>query len=215
MASKKVSDVLQVSCNGMTTQEAIASIKRRLETVEKSVFNIAVLGWYSLGNVVPACNDKPEAVNDNPISPKSFYTQVGRSHSTLSRWIGALKLVIEAGDWIEFATGLYPFSYDKIFLIYGEDTKAAFTGLEKADVLRYSVTTLKDMCGKNKPATKQEAASEEGTPAAAEATPEATEEAEAVMVQFEYNGITYEVAEAAMKAFIATCTVVAEEEAEA
>ena len=43
MNNNKINSIINVTVNGMNANEAISSVKSRLETVEKSAFNIALL----------------------------------------------------------------------------------------------------------------------------------------------------------------------------
>ena len=111
--------IINVTVNGMTANDTIDSVKSRLETVEKSAFNIALLCAYGTGVTIPEYTDNKgnvhgEATCDNPIKQNDYIKLVGRSKATLSRWIKAMTLIIDNSYFSDFASGLYPFSYDKI-----------------------------------------------------------------------------------------------------
>ena len=112
--------IINVTVNGMTAGETIENVKSRLETVEKSAFNIALLCAYGTGVTIPAYTDNKgiehgEATCDKPIKQNDYIKLVGRSKATLSRWIKAITLIIEKGYFTDFSSGVYPFSYDTLF----------------------------------------------------------------------------------------------------
>ena len=125
----KNNSIINVTVNGMTANDTIDSVKSRLESVEKSAFNIALLCAYGTGVTIPEYIDNKgnihgEAICDKPIKQNDYIKLVGRSKATLSRWVKAMKLIIENNRFNDFATGLYPFSYDKIIDIFWFDKGA-------------------------------------------------------------------------------------------
>ena len=144
----KNNSIINVTVNGMTANETIDSVKSRLETVEKSAFNIALLCAYGTGVTIPEYTDNKgnvhgEAVCDKPIKQNDYIKLVGRSKATLSRWIKAMNLIIENNRFNDFATGVYPFSYDKIIDIF-ENTEV-FDGYVFKDLMDLSACTLATM----------------------------------------------------------------------
>lgn len=141
--------IINVTVNGMIANEAIISIKSRLETVEKSAFNIALLCVYTLGDTIPSYTDNKgvehgEAICDNPIKKQADLLKlIGRSKATLSRWIKAMHLIIEKGYFSDFASGSLPFSYDKIITIFENDDK--FSNYVLSDLMSMTVDTLEAM----------------------------------------------------------------------
>lgn len=194
--------IINVTVNGMTASETIENVKSRLETVEKSAFNIALLCAYGTGVTIPAYTDNKgnehgEATCDKPIKQNDYIKLVGRSKATLSRWIKAITLIIEKGYFTDFSNGLYPFSFDKIIDILSNEE--AFAGYVFADLMNLSASTLETMVKEYKPATEEEATeeageneetgeSEEATTTEEEATADTTKEETATLT---YNGKDY------------------------
>ena len=144
----KNNSIINVTVNGMTANETIDSVKSRLETVEKSAFNIALLCAYGTGVTIPEYTDNKgnvhgEAVCDKPIKQNDYIKLVGRSKATLSRWVKAMNLIIENNRFNDFATGLYPFSYDKIIDIF--ENAEVFNGYVFKDLMDLSACTLATM----------------------------------------------------------------------
>lgn len=146
--STKNNSIINVIVNGMTANETIDSVKSRLETVEKSAFNIALLCAYGTGVTIPEYTDNKgnvhgEATCDKPIKQNDYIKLVGRSKATLSRWIKAMNLIIENNRFNDFATGVYPFSYDKIIDIF--ENAEVFDGYVFKDLMDLSACTLATM----------------------------------------------------------------------
>nr|DAN90681.1 MAG TPA: KorB domain [Bacteriophage sp.] len=144
----KNNSIINVTVNGMTANDTINNVKSRLESVEKSAFNIALLCAYGTGVTIPEYTDNKgnvhgEATCDKPIKQNDYIKLVGRSKATLSRWIKAMNLIIENNRFNEFASGLYPFSYDKIIDIF-ENTEV-FDGYVFKDLMDLSACTLATM----------------------------------------------------------------------
>ena len=200
--------IINVAVNGMTAGETIENVKSRLETVEKSAFNIALLCAYGTGVTIPAYTDNKgnehgEATCEKPIKQNDYIKLVGRSKATLSRWIKAITLIIEKGYFTDFASGVYPFSYDKIIDIFSNEE--AFDGYVFADLMNLSASTLETMVKEYKPATEEEATeeageSEEATTTEEEATADTTEEETATLT---YNGKKYIVNKEAFEKWLA------------
>ena len=144
----KNNSIINVTVNGMSANDTITNVKSRLESVEKSAFNIALLCAYGTGVTIPEYTDNKgnahgEATCDKPIKQNDYIKLVGRSKATLSRWIKAMNLIIENNHFNDFATGLYPFSYDKIIDIF-ENTEV-FDGYVFKDLMDLSACTLATM----------------------------------------------------------------------
>lgn len=144
----KNNSIINVTVNGMTANETIDSVKSRLETVEKSAFNIALLCAYGTGITIPEYTDNKgnvhgEATCDKPIKQTDYIKLVGRSKATLSRWIKAMNLIIKNNRFNDFTTGSFPFSYDKIIDIF-ENTEV-FDGYVFKDLMDLSACTLATM----------------------------------------------------------------------
>lgn len=144
----KNNSIINVTVNGMTAKDTINNVKSRLESVEKSAFNIALLCAYGTGVTIPEYTDNKgnvhgEATCDKPIKQNDYIKLVGRSKATLSRWIKAMNLIIENNRFNDFATGLYPFSYDKIIDIF--ENAEVFQGYVFKDLMELSACTLDTM----------------------------------------------------------------------
>lgn len=144
----KNNSIINVIVNGMTANDTINNVKLRLESVEKSAFNIALLCAYGTGVTIPEYTDNKgnvhgEATCDKPIKQNDYIKLVGRSKATLSRWVKAMNLIIENNRFNDFATGLYPFSYDKIIDIF--ENAEVFNGYVFKDLMDLSACTLATM----------------------------------------------------------------------
>ena len=161
----KNNSIIDVVINGMTASEGVKNVQLRLESVEKSAFNIALISAYSCGACIPAYTDNKgiehgEAHLDKKDAFKQvdFIKLVGRSKATLSRWIGAMNLIIENGYFTDFASGIYPFSYDKIYDIF--NNSEVFKGMLLSELMELSGSTLEKMIKDYKP-KKEEKKTEE------------------------------------------------------
>ena len=144
----KNNSIINVTVNGMTAKDTITNVKSRLESVEKSAFNIALLCAYGTGVTIPEYTDNKgnvhgEATCEKPIKQNDYIKLVGRSKATLSRWIKAMNLIIENNHFNDFATGLYSFSYDKIIDIF--ENAEVFDGYVFKDLMDLSASTLDTM----------------------------------------------------------------------
>lgn len=197
--------IINVTVNGMTASETIESVKSRLETVEKSAFNIALLCAYGTGVTIPEYTDNKgvihgEAICEKPIKQNDYIKLVGRSKATLSRWIKAITLIIENGYFTDFASGVYPFSYDKIIDIFTHGD--IFAGYVFADLMALSASTLETMVKEySKPSGESEEATEEATANTTEE--EATEEQAEEQATLTYNGKDYIVNKQAFEKWLA------------
>lgn len=200
--------IINVTVNGMVASEAITNIKSRLETVEKSAFNIALLCVYTLGDTIPPYTDNKgvdhgEAICDNPIKKQADLLKlIGRSKATLSRWIKAMRLIIEKGHFTDFANGSLPFSYDKIITIFENDSK--FTDYILSDLMAMTVDTLEAMSvtvSDNK--TKEKKPSEENKEETTESEENKEETTEEEVTILTYKGKDYTVPKIAFEKWLA------------
>lgn len=196
--------IIEVVVNGLTTIEVVADVNERLESVEKSVFNIALECAYALGITIPKYTDKMgnehgEAMCEKPFTKQSeLLKHVNRSKQTLSRWILAMKHVLEEGYFTLFANGTLPFSYDKIILIC--ENKTIFEKYVFSDLMAFSVSQLEELVKKN---TKTEEAEEEtAEEATEELEEESTEESTEEMTVIFYNGKEYSVPKVAFEKWL-------------
>ena len=204
--------IINVVVNGMTATEAVKNVQSRIETVEKSVFNIALITAYGTGVTIPAYTDNKgvehaEAVCDKPLQQVDFIKLVGRSSKAISRWVTAMKLVIDNKYFTDFASGKYPFSYDKVIAIMKEEHKPVFNGMLLSDLMNLSAKTLETMVTDYKPAdiSKEEASNDTNTAPTdtkeEEANTPATKELEIATIS--YAGKSYNVPRVAFEKWLA------------
>lgn len=207
MSTKKINSIINVTINGMTATEAIEDVKKRLQSVEKSAFNIALECAYTLGVTIPAYTDDKgiehaEAIIDKPIKKQADLLKlVGRSKGTLSKWIKAVRLIIENGYFTDFATGIHPFSYEKIIAIL--ENKEAFSGYIFKDLIAMTVDTLEAMTAtkKEEEAPTKEKATNENTSDNSKEEEAPTEEIEIATIS--YAGKKYNVPKEAFEKWLA------------
>ena len=213
----KNNSIIDVVVNGMTASEGVKNVQLRLESVEKSAFNIALISAYSCGACIPAYTDNKgiqhgEAHLDKKDAFKQvdFIKLVGRSKATLSRWIGAMNLIIENGYFTDFAIGVYPFSYDKIFDIF--NNSEVFKGMLLSELMELSGSTLekriKDFKPKKEEKKTEEKPSEDETATDSdsqeeEKTEEPSEEPSEETAVLTYQGNNYTVNKAVFEKWLA------------
>ena len=208
----KNNSIINVVVNGMTASEGVKDVQLRLEAVEKSAFNIALISAYSCGACIPAYTDNKgiehgEAHLDKTSAFKQvdFIKLVGRSKATLSRWIGAMNLIIENGYFTDFATGVYPFSYDKIFDIF--NNSEVFKGMLLSELMELSGSTLekmiKDFKPKKEEKTEEEPSEETATDSDSQEEKKTEEEPSEETAVLTYQGNNYTVNKAVFEKWLA------------
>lgn len=206
----KNNSIINVTVNGMTANDTINNVKSRLESVEKSAFNIALLCAYGTGTTIPEYTDNKgnvhgEAICDKPIKQNDYIKLVGRSKATLSRWIKAMKLIIDNNRFNDFATGLYPFSYDKIIDIF--ENADVFNGYVFNDLMELSACTLatmvKDYEKLSKEPSEEEDSKDETAPDSDSKEEKGSEEPSAETTTLTYNGKEYTVNKQAFEKWLA------------
>lgn len=205
----KNNSIINVTVNGMTANDTINNVKSRLESVEKSAFNIALLCAYGTGVTIPEYTDNKgnihgEATCDKPIKQNDYIKLVGRSKATLSRWIKAMNLIIENNRFNEFASGLYPFSYDKIIDIF-ENTEV-FNGYVFKDLMDLSASTLATMVKDYiKPSSEEKTEEEksDNTDSDSKEEEKTEEESSEETAVLTYNGKNYTVNKAVFEKWLA------------
>lgn len=206
----KSNSIINVTVNGMTANDTINNVKSRLESVEKSAFNIALLCAYGTGVTIPEYTDNKgnvhgEAICDKPIKQNDYIKLVGRSKATLSRWIKAMKLIIENNRFNDFVTGLYPFSYDKIINIF--ENADVFNGYVFNDLMELSACTLatmvKDYEKLSKEPSEEEDSKDETAPDSDSKEEKGSEEPSAETTTLTYNGKEYTVNKQAFEKWLA------------
>ena len=201
--STKNNSIINVTINGMSALEAIEDVKKRLESVEKSAFNIALECAYTLGITIPSYIDNKgiehgEAVCDKPIKKQADLLKlIGRSKATLSRWIKAITLIIENGYFAEFSSGSLPFSYDKIITIL--ENKNKFEGYILTDLMSMTVDTLEAMTV----VKKTEEPSEDNTDSETDSDSKEEEKTEEETAVLTYQGKNYTVNKAVFEKWLA------------
>ena len=209
----KNNSIINVTVNGMSAKDTINNVKSRLESVEKSAFNIALLCAYGTGVTIPEYTDNKgnlhgEATCDKPIKQNDYIKLVGRSKATLSRWIKAMNLIIENNRFNDFATGLYPFSYDKIIDIF--ENAEVFDGYVFKDLMDLSACTLatmvKDYVKPSEEKTEEGSEDETATDSDSqeeEKTEEPSEESSEETAILTYQGKDYTVNKAVFEKWLA------------
>lgn len=145
---KKSNSIIIKAVNGLTTDEAITNIKKWMDDVEKSAFNIAMFAAYATGVTIPAYVDKNdneygEANVEKAVKQSQLIDEIGKAKSTLSRWIKAMRIIITNNHFTDFANGLLPFSFDKIILI--DDNQNVFANYDYFELFKKSVSQLEKM----------------------------------------------------------------------
>lgn len=201
---KALVDVMGLVKKNDTT--ILAEISSALTTAENSAFRVATRCAWLVG-VEFTINDKSMVIdNTKKLTPKQVYTKVNKSKATLSRWIKAIKLVIEHDLFNDFNSGKYPFSFDKIIAIFEYDL---IDGTNTFDTLfKLSAIELISM-GKGDDEKSDEKAEKDTSNDEVNTTLVYNPlEDDSPMVKFSYDGKDYEVHENAMKMFIESyCTI--------
>lgn len=206
----KNNSIINVTVNGMTANDTINNVKSRLESVEKSAFNIALLCAYGTGVTIPEYTDNKgnvhgEATCDKPIKQNDYIKLVGRSKATLSRWIKAMNLIIKNNRFNDFATGLYPFSYDKIIDIF--ENAEVFDGYVFKDLMDLSASTLatmvKDYIKPSKEKTEEPSEEETATDSDSKEEEKTEKEVSEETAVLTYNGKNYTVNKAVFEKWLA------------
>jgi len=182
--------IINVTINGLTAMDTVEKVKTRLEAMDPSLFNIALLCAYGTGTTIPAYidnkgNEHGEATVEKPISRNDYIELVGRDKSTMSKWINTIKTIIEKGYFNDFAMGKYPFQYEKLIVIFDEKNEEFFKGYLLSDLLKLSQKTLVAML-----AVTETNATEETVEVAEENATEEVIEVE-VAEEVELTTITY------------------------
>ena len=103
--------VMEASSNN----EIFKAISNNLASAENSAFKVATRCAYLVGVAIPCGSGT--ITNKKALKPKEVYSKVNKSKATLSRWVKAIKFVIDNDLFDDFNNGVYPFSFDKIIMI--------------------------------------------------------------------------------------------------
>lgn len=201
--------IIEVTPNGMTSADVLNEVNERMESVERSVFNIALLCAYGTGTTIPAYTDVKgvahgEATIEKPSRQKDFILQVNRSSKAISRWIIAMNLIIEKGLFGDFANGIYPFSYDKIIAILRNEN--AFCNMAFYDAMKLSAKSLDDIAKSYNSKADTDAdttTAEKGSEETEAETNEPTEAPSVETATLTYNGKEYTVNKQAFEKWLA------------
>ena len=129
---------------GLSGQAVAEKSKARLDKMDKALFEIATACAYSCGVELPdMVNGSGTIKCDTPLKSRTALCKVlDRNKATVSRWLTAVELIVENGDYSLFYNDnkVYPFSYDKIILIYNNNLVTPERTL--ANLLKMSVADL-------------------------------------------------------------------------
>ena len=197
-----------INLNGLKKLTAEALVNKSAEImgkVENYAFTVAVYGAYATGTAIPAEKRENGEIRyiriKSSIEQQEFANNVGKSAPTISRWIKAVKYIIEAGYdmFTAFNNGEIKFTFDKIIALYGNKVISAE---DSVDTLK---TYMAKTCDEIKNLIKGEDihnTKEAKTPSADGKNDSKEEKASGKMVTFTYAGKDYTVDETYIKAFI-------------
>lgn len=179
--------------------EILKAITSALQSCENTAFKVAVRIAYLTGKTIPCGDSKLHIAKERKMTQKQVCDAVKRSQATISRWSKALNYIIDNDLFNDFNNGKYPFSFDKIIIIFSN--KDDWNGATFDTLMDESVAQLEARF-KGEAEAEAEATSE----AEAEGTAEAEAEAEdnSPIVKFSYNGFNYTCHESALMSFIST-----------
>ena len=145
--------IIDFVINGKEASEVLQEVNSRLEKVESEQFNIAMMVSYAVGVTIPAYTDNTgvehgAATCENPTTQKDMKEKVCKNHATVSRWVTAMKLIIDAKKFNKFASGTLKFQYDKIIMLLDEKTSKHFASKDFDKNMKKSVSELKDIVKK-------------------------------------------------------------------
>lgn len=176
--------------NGTKDAEVIESIKSMLNSVDNTAFKVATKVAYLLNDSIPLNGGHIQRPKDREkLSLTKVAELIGRSKACVSAWVKAFRYVVENNLFDSFNNGEYPFSFDKINMIFSN--KLVTEEVTFSDLMSMTVKDIEKLFK-----TEETEESEE------------SEESEVVasgeMVTFEYGGHTFEVDKAILENFIST-----------
>ena len=177
--------VVVSNLNGAKNSDVIRSIKTNLATAENSAFKVATKCAWLVGVSIPCGSGT--ITNPSPLKPKQVYSKVEKSKATLSRWMSAVKYIIENNLFDDFNDGKYAFSFDKIIAIFKNELITDDRTFE--DLMSMSITDIEALYK-----TEDETEEIDGQ---VEETEENTN-----IVEFTYNGQVWKVGEKTLIEFI-------------
>lgn len=186
MANNEMNMLVNVSVmEASTNKEVLNTIKSNLVSAENAAFKVATRCAWLLGVGIPAYDSK--IVNKKALKPKEVYTAVNKSKATLSRWIKALKYIIDNGLFNDFNAGKYPFSFDKIIMIFDNDLVT--DERDFATLMSMSVVAIESLYKGNDDDDDDDDATDDATDDADDG--ETTDDGE--KVEFTFDGKTFTV----------------------
>lgn len=179
--------------------DVLKAIATNLLSAENSAFKVAVRTAWLVGVSIPCGSGT--ITNKNAKKPKEVYQSINKSKATLSRWMKALRCIIDNNLFDDFNKGVYPFSFDKIIMIFEHELTADNTF---ADLMKMSVVEIEELYKVDD--VEEESATDE---TAEEGDSEETATVDdSPIVKFTYNGTEYAVHESALIEFIEnSCTI--------
>lgn len=110
--------ILEASSN----KQLVTSIVKALTGIENAAFKVAVRCAYLLGYDIPCGDTVIHIAKTRKIKNVSELAKlIGKSRPTISRWVKAVNYIIENGLFNDFNNGVYPFSFDKIIIIFDNE----------------------------------------------------------------------------------------------
>ena len=165
----------------------INDIINGLTNVETLAFKVAVRVAYLIGEKIPFNGMEIYRNKDKTkYSITDVATRISKSRPTISRWIKAFKYIRDNGLFEDFNTAVYPFSFDKIIIIF--DNKLVTDEISFSDLMSKTVVELDKMAH---PKTEE-----------TEETEETEVEASGDIVTFTYCDTTFKVDKAFISDFI-------------
>ena len=172
-----------------TNTEIFKAIATNLTSAENAAFKVAVRVAYLLGVSIPC--GQGTITNKSPLKAKAVYTKINKSKATVSRWLKAVKYIIDNELFDDFNSGVYPFSFDKIILIFSNelvDDDRDFSGL-----MDMTVVELEKLVSDDDDTSDDDTSDDDDA---------------GTMVTFTYGDTTFSVPEKVLVAFIENhCTI--------
>ena len=204
-----------------TATKCVNAISDLLDKSALTGFYIGVYGAYMNGVEIPAYyTKKGDYVTACKLASTMSLKEASKlpalkhkDYTTLSRYVGAVKLVIEAGDFGYFASGKLSFTYDKIYLYYNNKSAMESNQINSIlDAFEISVASLKKLVKEyNAPADSDSdsAPADDSTSDSAPVT--AVDSANNdEMVEFVFNGKKYNAPKSAVLALVAVAVEITE-----
>ena len=199
MSKKEVKEVGVIKINLNTANDRVLfnNLATALSNIQDNAFEVGVISAYLNGVEIPSYINKNGVKVSNHKRNSMSITDIanhkdieGYSRSTISRMVGAVKLIIDNNDFEKFTTTdsvrRLSFTYDKIYSYYQNKDVMNKEGIKSIDdAFKKSVRDLKDIVSKDKNG----------------GTDSDTEE----MVEFTYNRKKYNVKKSAMENFLKNC----------